>query len=500
MHVRQWCFIFLLTPVVALAQAESSFRETAQRTLLSNPEVQVRFHVWQAAKEERAAAAGGFLPRLDLAASSLREERRRLGAEDSYNTRQASLTLTQMLFDGFATRNEVARLDHAALVRFFELHDAYENITLEVLRAYADISRYRELVALSEENFARHRAIFDLIQEKVQSGVGRRVDLETSSGRMALAEVNLLTELANLHDVTARYVRLTGREPPPDISVRPNLSGTMPPDPKTALSKAVQRNPGLWAALQNVRASKKAASARNAGYMPRLDLQARSSNGRNLSGVAGQDNTNSVGVVLNWNLYSGGSDMARARQFALQINAAQDMLDKACRDIRQTLLIAFNDTQKLGSQINYLDQHQLATEKARDAYRKQFDIGQRSLLDLLDTENELFQARRAYSNSIHDLEIAYGRVSASMGQLVTTLGLTARGADALPDLLQDTETQDMMTQCQIEAPTALTINQDAINRRIEALKRESAANAASVNTTQPPVIIGPPGPLPAPAR
>src|SRR5690606_3549842 len=117
MHLKQWCFLFLLFPVIALAQTES-FRETAQRTLLSNPEVQVRFHVWQAAKEERAAAAGGFLPRLDLSASSLREERKRLGTDDSYNTRQASLTLTQMLFDGFATRDEVARLDHAALVRF----------------------------------------------------------------------------------------------------------------------------------------------------------------------------------------------------------------------------------------------------------------------------------------------------------------------------------------------------------------------------------------------
>lgn len=499
MHIKQWLiFLFTASPVLVAAQTDS-FRETAQSTLLSNPEVQVRFHVWQSAKEERAAAAGGFLPRVDLAASSLREERRRLGTEDSYNVRQASLTLTQMLFDGFATRNEVARLDHAALVRFFELHDVYENITLEVLRAYVDVSRYRELVALSEENFARHRAIFDLIQDKVQAGVGRRVDLETSSGRMALAEVNLLTELANLHDVTARFVRLTGRTPPEDVSMRPNLSGTLPQDAKAALVKAVHRNPGLWAALQNVRAAKKASSARNAGYMPRLDLQARSSNGRNLSGVAGQDNTNSVGVVLNWNLYSGGSDMARARQFALQINAAQDMLDKSCRDLRQTLLIAYNDTQKLTSQINYLDQHQLSTEKARDAYRKQFDIGQRSLLDLLDTENELFQARRAYSNAVHDLEVAYGRVSASTGQLVTSLGLTARGSDMLPDLLQDHEIQDMLTGCQQDAPTAFLIDQSAISRRVEELKKESAANAASVTSTQPRIEVSPAPPgMPSP--
>jgi adhesin transport system outer membrane protein len=500
---QRWWIVFLIFPTAAFSQADS-FRETAQRTLLTNPEVQVRFHSWQAAKEERAAAAGGYFPRVDVTASSLREERRRAGLnESSYRTEQATVTLTQMLFDGFATRNEVARLDHAALVRFFELHDISENITLEVVRAYADVARYRELVALAEENFARHRAIFDLIQEKVEAGVGRRVDLETSSGRTALAETNLLTELANLHDVTARFIRLTGKPPAPDISIRPNLSGMMPKNAQTALAMAVRRNPSLWAALQNVRAAKSAASVRDASYLPRFDFQVRSNGGRNLSGIAGDDATNSAGVVMNWNLFNGGSDMARARQAAQQINAAQDMLDRGCRDLRQTLLIAYNDTQKLAAQIGYLNQHQLATEKARDAYRMQFDIGQRSLLDLLDTENELFQARRAYTNAVHDLEIAYARVSASMGQLVPALGLTAPGADKLAEVFSDDETRHLVTQCQQEMPINYAINQEAIEKRVIELKRESAATASSINATPQviqiePVAPGPKVPVPVP--
>ncbi len=498
MQKKQWRLLILgLFPAIAFAQGASSnqgesFREVTQQTLLTNPEVQARFNLWQAAREERAAAAGGFYPRLDVSANTLREERRRLGTENRYNVNQATLTLTQMLFDGFATRHEVSRLDHAALVRFFELHDISENITLEVVRTYSDVARYRELVQLAEENFARHRAIFDLIQDKVQAGVARRVDLETSSGRMALAEANLLTEVSNLHDVTTRFIRLTGKAPAADIGMRPDLSGTLPADAKAALDKAVRRNPALWAALQNVRAARSAATARDADFMPRLDLQARSSTGRNLDGIAGRDTTNSIGLVLNWNLYSGGTDMARARQFASQLNAAQDMLEKSCRDLRQTLLIAFNDTQKLNSQIQYLDQHQLSTEKARDAYRLQFDIGQRSLLDLLDTENELFQARRAYANAIHDLEISYARVSASMGQLVSSLTLVAQGSDPLTDLLSDSESDELMNSCQAEAPVIPGINQAAIERRVGELKRESAANANALRA-QPPAIQVQPG-------
>src|SRR5690606_18579959 len=265
---------------------------------------------------------------VDLSASTLREDRRRPGVDQTYNVNQATLTLTQMLFDGFSTRNEVTRLDHAALARYFELRDISENMTLEVVRAYADLARHRELVRLAEENFAQHRVVFDLIQERVTSGVGRRVDLETSSGRLALAETNLLTEISNLHDVTARFTRLTGITPSANLDDRPNLADRVPKDAEVALAESIQRNPALWAAFPNARAAKRASTARKADYMPRLDLQVRSSDGRNLNGVVGSDRANSIGLVLNWNLYSGGSDMARERQFAAQLNAAQDMVEK----------------------------------------------------------------------------------------------------------------------------------------------------------------------------
>ena len=90
-----------------------------------------------------------------------------------------------------------------------------------------------------------------------------------------------------------------------------------------------------------------------------------------------------------------------------------DLRDKACRDARQTTAIAYNDTRKLVDQLIYLDRNTLAIEKARDAYRQQFDIGQRSLLDLLNAENELYTARRAYANAEYDLGFAYARTHAA---------------------------------------------------------------------------------------
>ena len=129
----------------------------------------------------------------------------------------------------------------------------------------------------------------------------------------------------------------------------------------------------------------------------------RAGGGRNFDGVPDQTRDTSAEMVLNWNLYNGGSDQARVRQQTNLMNQAADLRDKACRDARQTAAIAYNDTRKLDEQLRALDRNTLAIEKARDAYRQQFDIGQRSLLDLLNSENELYTAKRAYANAEFDL-------------------------------------------------------------------------------------------------
>ena len=116
------------------------------------------------------------------------------------------------------------------------------------------------------------------------------------------------------------------------------------------------------------------------------------------------------------------------RQQTSLLNQAADQRDRACRDARQNAGIAYNDVVKLEEQLRALDRNVLAIEKARDAYRQQFDIGQRSLLDLLNSENELYTARRSYANADFDRLFAQARVLAAMQQLTQRLG-SARADD-----------------------------------------------------------------------
>lgn len=398
-----------------------------RKAVTSNPEVQARWFGFQASDSERSVAKGGFFPRLDASYSTGRE--RYSTPSTSFGTfshESTNVTLTQMLFDGAFTVNEVKRLGHAKLTRYYELMEASENIALEAVRAYFDVVRFNELVDQAKMNYAEHKLITNQVEERSKSGVGRRVDLEQAVGRLALAESNLLTELSNLHDVSTRYLRIVGERPAGTTEAMPMdfKFATLPAKAEDAVRTALGNSPSLSAAMENYKAGTAAVETRKAAYFPRVDLRYRESWDKNLQGDRGQTRGSALELVVNYNLFRGGSDRAREQQEISNKEQARELQEKACRDVRQNVAIAFNDVNRLNDQLAFLNQHRLSTEKSREAYRQQFDLGQRTLLDLLDTQNEYFQASRAYTNARYDQMTAQARTLASSGSLLSALNVS----------------------------------------------------------------------------
>lgn len=459
----------LLLSATAAAQAPITLQDTVKNAVASNPEVQARWHTFLSSKHEQDVARGGYFPRVDLTTGIGRESLTQPNLPTSTLTRRgATLSLTQMIYDGFSTRNEVARLAYAKLVRYYEVIDATESTALEAARAYLDVLRYRELSRLARENYAQHEQVFNLIQQRVQAGVGRRVDFEQAGGRLALAQSNMLTEASNLNDVSARYLRIVGELPPEEMLMPELPRQGIPSGIEEALKLAYQGSPVFNAAIENVRAAQAEAHSRQANFHPRVDLRASKDIAYNNNGVSGNRDNQVIELVLNYNLFKGGSDQALSRQYAERLQVSKDLRDKACRDVRQNLTIAFNDIGNLSRQLGFLDQHQLSIEKAREAYRKQFDIGQRTLLDLLDTENEYFQARRAYVNATHEHAIAYVRTQAGMGNLLSALQVGRDNLPTLKELGQDRWEVDPASQCPAVAPVIAVASDILIPRKVVA--------------------------------
>jgi outer membrane protein, adhesin transport system len=443
----------------------ASLTDAARKSVVENPEVLAAWHEYEAATEQTRVAQGGYLPRVDLEAG-VGEERidDPRYAENTFGRDRVSVSLSQMLFDGFRTRNEVRRLNHAARTRYYEVLEASEQATAETARAYLDVLRHRGLVELSEENYATHRMIYDQIERRVRAGVSRRVDLEQVSGRLALSESNLLTDITNLHDVSMRYQRIVGEIPAEKLAEPEIPEGLLPATIKETLQAAYQNSPLMNAAIANMWSAEAATDVAKAAYLPRFDLQARQDVWHDKDDINGRYEQGIVELVMRYNLFNGGSDSAEKRRLIEKTYQAVDIRNKTCRDIRQDVSIAWNNTRRLEEQMGYLDRHQLAIEKAREAYKRQFDIGQRTLLDILDTENEYYEARRAYLNAERDHAIAYARTLAGSGKLVAALGL---GSDIHEMELPpgyDAANPDMYAVCPQETDAAMSIDKDKVFR------------------------------------
>lgn len=446
----------------ALAQSDltspgsSGLHDVVQRAISSNPEVRASLHGFRASLNDVDVARGGYLPSIDIAGGVGREDREGDG-RGSYNTDFMELTLNQMIYDGFATRSEVERLDRAKLVRYYELLGASEEVALEAARAYLDVNRYRELVRLAQDNYADHQRVFNQIEERTLSGAGRGVDLEQISGRLALAESNLMTEASNLHDVTARYLRIVGDLPAEHLAPAPALDGQLPASVAEAVDLAFAGNPDFHAAIENIESARAEQSGTRAGFQPRLDLRGRTGTNNNEDGVSARRDRHSIELVASMNLYRGGSDLASFRAASDRVEQTIDLRDRACHDVRQTTQIAYNDTQRLREQMQYLNQHRQSIDRVRGAYQQQFDIGQRTLLDVLDSENEYFEASRAYVNAEYDAQIADARTLASMGQLMQALGVMRDDIPSLADLGSDGVRIDAEAICPAPAPAGFTL-------------------------------------------
>ena len=447
--------LLALASCAAMAQTTSPVTQSVQKTIEGNPEVAAKFNAFRASNDEIDVASGNWRPHLDASANGGKrnyDNPSTVPSDPRFYEGGVRLELTQLLWDGLATHHEVERLSHAKLERYFDFLDATEQFGMEAAKAYYDVVRYRKLVALAEDNYIQHKVSFDQVQSRVNAGVGRGVDLEQVVARVALAESNLVTERANLHDVTERYIRIVGSVPPAENVSAVSMVRQLPATEQEAMRLAALQSPSVAGAIEGLRSARSAASGLKGAFQPRLEAHVRGATGHNLDGVLYEKHDATAEVTLTWNIFNGGTDSARERQYANLLTQAENLRDKACVDARQTVSIAFNDVRKLNEQLGYLDRNVVSIQKARDAYRQQFDIGQRSLLDLLNSENELYTAKRSYVLAEEDLATAIVRTYAGMGTLLASLGLKKPDS---PDLAPEAQSWgidgDASSRCPLDA-------------------------------------------------
>lgn len=410
-----------------LACAQTTLTAAVDYTLRDNPDIAIDARYRRSVDEALVGAYSGYLPRVDVNWGVGKEKALNSNTgyhwSDSLNRHEKGITLQQMLFDSFATKYEVdrnrARMESAA----HKVGGAAEQIALKVVESYLDVLRLREIMRLTQENLQNHQKTYDQISMRAHAGVGRQSDVDQAAARLALAKSNLVSSEANLRDAEIAYQRNTGMRP--DEFVQPEGPGEdfMPQNLEEALDTARENNPLLKQSKADIEAARAQNNAAKTAFGPRFDLQAGMDYIDNSGGLRGENDDKYVMIRMNWNLIRGGGDNARVGETKQLLYQAMEIMKRTQMQLDESTSYSWNTYLSARDRLPNLRQHADSSRATRDAYSKQFVIGQRTLIDLLDTENEYYTSTVDYVNGLYLEMFARYRLMADEGLLLASLGV-----------------------------------------------------------------------------
>jgi adhesin transport system outer membrane protein len=409
----------------SLVQA-ATLQEAVDVTVKTNPDVLAATHERAAVFQELEQAEAGYRPTLDLALGKGWEmtnnpATRGVGdGEVHLNREEASLFLRQMIFDGAETQNEVDRQAARTNSRAWGAFSAAENTGLEAVDAYLLVLEQQKLVELAQTNLDAHNRTHEQILLRAERGVGRKADEDQSLGRLALAESNLKAEQSNLRDAEIAYLRVVGLAPESLMDPNSPIS-SIPSSMEDAIQQALDNHPTLQLANADIESARAQHETAKAPFYPDVHLEVGARADHNIDGQRGMDKDLVAMLRLRYNLYNGGRDEARREETAYLINQAAEIRNNTYRQVEESVRLSWNAWQTVKNQMASREQHVDSSEKARDAYQQQFNLGQRTLLDLLDSENEVFRAKTALINTQYDELFSMYRILNSMGMLLQSL-------------------------------------------------------------------------------
>jgi len=449
--VKHYSLVFcsLLSVVMLLPNANAQTLEQAvAQALDNNPELRIALARFKITEERVNEATAGYLPTVDLAAGYGYEEtdspstRRGINSIDGdgkagLKRGEVSLSIRQILFDGFFTGNEVSRTEYEASAEQWTLFSTAEDLALDVTKIYNEVIKNKEILSLSEKNLQSHKEIYAQIKERTESGLGSIADLSQVTGRLARANVNVITSTNNYRDSISKFEKLMNHQPNELVVPVPDFAA-IPTSRSDGLKSALNNHPVIRASTNDIKAARHAKSTFDSGYYPSITFEIDATANNNISGeegiginvnsatndVGGHNNSASAMIRMSYNLYSGGRNRAQARAAAYQISESVELNQKAHKEVTEGYNLAWNAFELLTLQLQYIQQHVDAAKQTQAAYEQQFRLGQRSLLDLLDTENELFQARKDYLEANFQNIDAQYRLLNTTGKLLDSLRIT----------------------------------------------------------------------------
>lgn len=373
-------------------------------------------------------AQAGFGPRVDVTGqaggSVLSDSSTRSQNLDSQMWGKVgySAQLVQPIWDGFATRSRVRTAKSTLESQKYRVFDTATSLSLDAIIAHIDLLRRRKIYELSEENVAHHKSLVGQAQDRASLGADTAADVTQAQSRLQRALSSLSEAKASLLVAEETYTRLTGL---PAASRLQTV--TMPPQLYTAsqavLEKAKKSNPKLAAYLQDIRASRAERELADSAFSPALNLEA----GPNYTNLGGTSDrwvySFDVMGVVRWNIFNSGADVAERRAASARMRQSRQVMYNFIDDLKLDVDSTWVNYLAAQEQYNHYSKAIEYNRYTRTAYIEQFQIGKRSILDVLDTESELYNSATQAETARGNILVGAYRLSALTGNMLPEMSI-----------------------------------------------------------------------------
>jgi adhesin transport system outer membrane protein len=411
-----------------------SMRDAIAVAMQSNPEIaQAQFNK-EAIEFERKQAQGLYLPRVDIEASAgvrrlENRTRRILGiADDRLYPLEFQGKGEWTLLD-FGTRRgelqrQAARVDGASL----RVVERSEFIALQVARQYLDILLQQRIVAASQDNTAFHQALVNDLGTGVQQGSISIADQQQAQERLQAAVVRQTEAEEALEAAKITLRRLTGLDIGA-VQLPPNLAAQMPASVDEAVGLSRTNNPRVREAEADVDAAHALAKSTKGELFPTFGVDMTGRVGEDIDGFKGNTNDVQARVFMRWNLFSGGIGQAKYEEMVRRASEARFRLHQVSREAEEDVRTAWNSLRAQTRITGELETQSKVSDDLLLSYRSQFNVGRRSLLDVLDAQNTRYSVQTRLETARFSQIFAQYQTLAAANRFLSSLDV-APGAGA----------------------------------------------------------------------
>lgn len=398
-----------------------TLKEGVGEVLSTHPIVQERLHNYRATLEDLRTTEAQWLPVLDYTGTLARERTKSpmTGNESrSLTSYEHSLLLTQNLFNGFGTVYEVdynkARILAAANHYIENANDA----AYRFIDAYVNSIKNRDLLCIVKANVTFNEDIYAKVNKLYEGGMTTRSESEKADTALSLGKANYVVAENNLNDTLYNLERVLGRRVKASELENANFMGDIPASLEEMQEYARTHNPSVLVSVYNIKAAKAQSGVAYKNYYPKIDAFVRQSWANDLGGLDGKDDRFKVGVSLSYNLYRGGSDEAQIQKNLSKIQQENQIQRDTIRKLDEQGGLSWAAKTYLAEQLVHLRRYETTSAKTLELYQKEYDLGRRTLLDLLVAQNDHVSSQSQIVVAENNLLFAYYRVLDAMGSMV----------------------------------------------------------------------------------